>query len=257
MNFSFVNFDFMIVKVIVATHKPYRMPADSIYLPLHVGSEGKRNIGFSGDNTGENISAKNYNYCELTGLYWAWKNLKDADAIGLAHYRRHFSSMENKSKDKWQKILNGAEIEKLMNECDIIVPVKRNYFIESNESQYIHAHPKEDWEKMCVLVREQSPEYSLVLDKMRKSASGHKFNMFIMRRKALDDYCSWLFPILEKIEESQLEKGRILGHISERMFDIWLYANESKYKFKEVPVLFMEKQNWLMKGMNFLWRKFF
>jgi len=245
----------MKIKVIVATHKPYRMPDDVAYLPLHVGKEGKKDIGFGGDNTGDNISAKNCNYCELTGLYWAWKNLTDADAIGLVHYRRHFVSQKNKCGKKWERILTGKEIEKLMSEYDIIVPCKRNYFIETNESQYIHAHPKEDWEKMLSLIKEQNPEYSSSLDKMRKSISGHKFNMCIMKRDILNEYCSWLFPLLEKIEESQLTKIRILGHISERMFDVWLYANEKKYKFKEIPIMFMERQNWLVKGFKFLWRK--
>ena len=66
----------MNIKVIVAVHKPYWMPIDGCYLPLHVGKEGKNDIGFVGDNTGDNISSKNANYCELTGLYWAWKNLQ-------------------------------------------------------------------------------------------------------------------------------------------------------------------------------------
>ena len=44
--------------------------------------EGKADIGYTGDHTGDNISLKNANYCELTGLYWAWKNL-EADYIGL------------------------------------------------------------------------------------------------------------------------------------------------------------------------------
>lgn len=61
------------------------MPDDKIYMPLHVGREGKSDLGYQGDNTGDNISLKNANYCELTGLYWAWKNL-NADYIGLVHY---------------------------------------------------------------------------------------------------------------------------------------------------------------------------
>lgn len=84
------------VKIIVATHKKYEMPQDAMYLPLHVGAEGKTDqngnpldLGYQKDNTGENISNKNAAYCELTGLYWAWKNL-DTDYTGLAHYRRHF-----------------------------------------------------------------------------------------------------------------------------------------------------------------------
>ena len=52
----------MDIKVIVATHKAYWMPDDDIYLPLHVGKEGKKSIGYIGDNTGENISKKNANY---------------------------------------------------------------------------------------------------------------------------------------------------------------------------------------------------
>ena len=62
----------MKVTVIVAAHKPYAMPNDPLYLPLHVGAQGKEPFGFVGDNTGENISAKNPTFCELTGLYWAW-----------------------------------------------------------------------------------------------------------------------------------------------------------------------------------------
>ena len=85
------------VRIIVAAPKKYRMPDDKMYLPLHVGAEGKKDadgkaldLGYARDNTGENISALNPSFCELTGLYWAWKNLR-ADYIGLAHYRRHFS----------------------------------------------------------------------------------------------------------------------------------------------------------------------
>ena len=77
------------IKIIVATHKKYDMPKDSCYLPIHVGKEEKKDIGYIGDNTGENISKKNPYYCELTGMYWAWKNL-NSDYVGLVHYRRHF-----------------------------------------------------------------------------------------------------------------------------------------------------------------------
>jgi len=68
------------------------MPEDSVYMPIHVGREGKADIGYTGDHTGDTISSKNANYCELTGLYWAWKNL-DADYIGLVHYKNYFQSI--------------------------------------------------------------------------------------------------------------------------------------------------------------------
>ena len=79
------------LRIIVATHKPYRMPEGSCYLPLQVGAFGKPSLGpeYRRDDEGENISARNSSWCELTGLYWAWKNLR-ADALGLVHYRRLF-----------------------------------------------------------------------------------------------------------------------------------------------------------------------
>ena len=78
------------IKILVATHKKYRMPEDNIYLPIQVGAEGKQSFGFQRDDAGENISSANPRMCELTAVYWAWKNL-NADYIGLVHYRRHFT----------------------------------------------------------------------------------------------------------------------------------------------------------------------
>ncbi len=242
----------MKIKIIVATHKQYYMPIDSAYLPIHVGKSGNPSIGYNGDDTGENISEKNANYCELTGLYWAWKNL-DADVIGLVHYRRHFMS-PFRGGDKWERIINGAEVEKILHNHDIIVPCKRNYIVETNESQYIHAHGSDCWNFMCKTIRSNHAAYVPALDKMRTLASGHKFNMFVMRKELLNEYCSWLFPILESVDLEFPGKKRILGHLSERLFDVWLYAGN--YKYKEIPVKFMERQNWLVKGGRFLMRKF-
>ena len=112
------------IKVIVATHKKYKMPEDKLYFPIHVGKEGKNDIGFIGDNTGDNISVKNPNFCELTGLYWAWKNL-EADYIGLTHYRRHFSIQHNLPKDtdgRLKRVITLEEADKLFNNVDIILP---------------------------------------------------------------------------------------------------------------------------------------
>ena len=93
----------MDIKILVATHKKYWMPEDDVYLPIHVGREGKADLGYVGDNTGDNISEKNANYCELTGLYWAWKNLK-CDYIGLCHYRRYFAHTTSSSDTEKKKL---------------------------------------------------------------------------------------------------------------------------------------------------------
>ena len=79
------------IKIIVCCHKDDIKASSDVYLPLHVGKAiSNKELNITCDNDGENISAKNLSYCELTGLYWAWKNLKDVDYIGLCHYRRYF-----------------------------------------------------------------------------------------------------------------------------------------------------------------------
>nr|WP_298564644.1 DUF4422 domain-containing protein [uncultured Phascolarctobacterium sp.] len=133
----------MDIKILVATHKIYWMPADKVYIPIHVGKNGKKDIGYNGDDTGDNISDRNSAYCELTGFYWAWKNL-NADYVGLVHYRRYFTkkglfcrSIVKKRSD----ILTTKDWEKLLAENDIIVADKRNYWIETNEQHYLNAQP--------------------------------------------------------------------------------------------------------------------
>ena len=81
------------IKILVACHKSdTAIYQNDIYMPIQVGKALHANVelGFQCDNTGDNISEKNDSYCELTAIYWAWKNLKDIDYIGLCHYRRYF-----------------------------------------------------------------------------------------------------------------------------------------------------------------------
>lgn len=248
----------MNIKLIVATHKKYRMPEDAIYLPVQAGAEGKEDIGYNPDNTGENISAKNKNYCELTALYWAWKNLR-ADYMGLVHYRRHFTAKGSKG-DKFDRIITGAQLEKVLSKTDVIVPTPRNYVIETNYSQYVHAHHAEDLDTTRAILAEKYPEYVAAYDKSMKSTVGHRFNMFIMKWDKFDAYCTWLFDVLFELEsrldisEYNAYDARVFGFVSERLLDIWLDTNG--FSFTEQPYIFMESQNWFTKGMNFLKRKF-
>lgn len=251
----------MDIKIIVASHKKYWMPADDIYLPLHVGKEGKADIGFIGDNTGDNISNKNANYCELTGLYWAWKNLP-AEYIGLCHYRRYFTRSNPCScSKKKQVILTKAEWEELLNEHPIIVPDKRKYYIETNRSHYNHSHYAKDLDMTEKIIQEKYPQYSESFSKVMERTWAHMFNMFVMRRDYFDEYCNWLFDVLQELEKRtditdyDAVEARIYGYISELLLDVWLETNQLEYY--EQNVAFLEPQNWLKKGWTFLKRKFF
>ena len=248
----------MDIKLITATHKPYRMPADKMYLPVQAGSAGKESIGYTRDDTGDNTSEKNKHYCELTALYWAWKNL-DADYTGLVHYRRHFTAKGAKG-DKFDRIITKPQLEQVLSKTDIIVPIPRNYVIETNYSQYAHAHHPEDLDTTRAIIAEKYPAYIAAFDKSMKSTVGHRFNMFIMKQDKFNAYCGWLFDILFELE-SRLDisgysdyDARVFGFVSERLLDVWLDTNG--YSYVEQPYIFMESQNWLIKGFNFIKRKF-
>ena len=247
----------MDIKIIVATHKQYWMPDDPMYLPIHVGAAGKESIGYQRDDEGDNISAKNPNYCELMGLYWAWKNLK-ADYIGLAHYRRHYSNGKRLG-DKKDKVINRVEMEKKLKDTDILLPTPRNYWIETNYSQYAHAHHAIDLDTTRDILKEKYPQYIAAWDSSMKKTTGHRFNMFVMKKEFFDQYCEWLFDVLFELENrldiSAYNKNdsRVFGFVSERLLDVWIKTN--KYSYKDTSYVFMENQNWLVKGSNFIKRK--
>lgn len=258
------------VKIIVATHKKYQMPKDDMYLPLHVGAEGKLDedgndldLGYTKDNSGDNISNLNSSFCELTGLYWAWKNI-DADYIGLVHYRRHFSL---KKKAGFENVLTYSELKPYLGKIKVFVPNKRKYYIETLYSHYEHTHYAIHLNETRKIIADNCPEYLDSYDSVIKRTYGYMFNMMILDKNLLKDYCEWLFDILFKLkkrmnaQELSIFQGRFYGRVSEIIFNVWLdekihTGKIKKEDVKEIPCVHMEKINWLKKGTAFLNAKF-
>ena len=251
------------ITVIIAAHKAYRMPEDPMYLPLQVGASGKESIGFTRDDTGENISVKNPFYSELTGLYWAWKNL-DADYVGLVHYRRHFTLSAGHFKtadEKFAHVLKEAEARNILEKTPVIVPKMRKYYIETLYDHYRHTMYVEPLDLAGEILKTRYPEYAEAFEKLKTRTSAHMFNMMIMRKDLLDEYCGWLFDILEELEERTAGNSygafhaRFFGRVSELLLDVFLEVR--RYPYTEVRVLDMEKVNWIKKGGSFLLAKLF
>lgn len=251
------------IKIIVAAHKEYQMPKEDMYFPVQVGAEGKEKIkGYVPDNQGENISLKNPYFCELTGLYWAWKNL-NADYIGLVHYRRYFTGTKKvpkKEEDKFDSVLTKKEVEEKLEKADVILPKKRNYFIENLYDHYKHTMYVEPLDETRKIIKEKYPKYMTEFDKLKTRKKAHMFNMFIMKKEILNEYCKWLFDILFELEKNIDAKkydsfhARFYGRISELLLDVWI--NTNKIKYEEVKVMDMQNINWLKKGTSFLMAKF-
>ena len=245
----------MNLKVLIAIHKPFEIPNEEYFLPLHVGKENKEDLGFEGDNTGENISEKNSSFCELTGLYWAWKNL-DYEVLGLCHYRRFFD-IENKKdkvndirfiskKDFLAQSFPKKKIISYLKKYDVILPKPKvsEYSIEKN---YASAHLEEDYRILTKLLEEMHPEYKESWHKISYFTNKLiHYNMLIAPKRIVDDYFEWLFPILFEVEKRihispYLYQQRVIGFMSERLMT--LYFTHHQFKIKRLPILYVKDEN--------------
>ena len=222
------------VKIYIAAHKHFDIDAQAPYQPLYVGASSiptdNRQAGWLYDDQGDNISQKNNHYCELTGLYWIWKNSPES-IVGLTHYRRAFES-PNDSK----QMLKDYEIENILTHYDCIVAAKEpcTSSIGCNlitvAEQYRMIHSSTDLLQAREIIRTKCPGYLDAFDKaICEECSFSPCNMFICKKELMDRYCKWLFKI-----EKQLEKRidyisgrdsyqqRMPGFISERLFNAFL-----------------------------------
>ncbi|MGN0093524.1 MAG: DUF4422 domain-containing protein [Methanobrevibacter sp.] len=206
---------------------------DKIYKPLFVGCNGQDNLGYLSDDTGDNISYKNNSFCELTGLYWMWKN-SDADIIGLTHYRRYFV------KKKYGKRLDKNDLNRIFKDYDIILPKKHVPLGENLYKDYAYAHNAKDLDLCREIIKDIHPEYLESFDDMMKTDTIYCFNMFIAPKEIITPYCEWIFSILFELEKRIDLTGynnyqqRVYGFLSERLFKVWL--NKQNLKIKECNV---------------------
>ena len=173
------------------------------------------------DCEGDNISSKNRQYCELTGIYWIWKHAAE-DYLGLAHYRRHFLLPSD-----WVKRMEQYGI-------DVILPVPL-YVSPNLEDNFKSRHIADDWDFMMMYFKEKMPDKYERIKEILHGSLYSPCNMFVIRRDVLNDLCQWLFPILNAVVEHGGEKedaymNRYPGFISERLITLFFELNREKYK---------------------------
>lgn len=258
------------VKILVACHD------DAVYVPnlnslapIQVGAalSRERFSGMLHDDQGDNISDKNAQYCELTALYWAWKNLKadEADYIGLFHYRRYmsFSSSAyptNYFGDVLMRKLDEETVEEINLSDEAIANAVDGYDVVTTVPGRFVGNPTmaeqwdESWqnnpEDMVLLrdiVQRQSPEMLPAFDDYMSSHEGYFCNMFIMKRDIFDDYCKWMFGILAEHEELAnystygVAQSRVSGYLAERLTGIYINHLKSQgAKVRELQRVFFE-----------------
>jgi len=241
----------------VCTHKPGFYLSDGVYLPIHVGKaiSPHRIDGIATDDRGDQISARNGSFCELTALYWAWKNLPPTDFIGLCHYRRYF----NFHPGLWEprdivkttpgrldlRAVDPGDPAEVLKGYDIVL-TRPTVYPYNLKTDYALCHMSEDLRTLQKIVHDLSPGCDRPFDEvLRRNNRLSHYNMFLTRRELFDDYCTWLFAILFEAER-RIDIGgynavqrRIFGYMGERLLNV--YCRYRKLKVRYLPVYFIEK----------------
>ena len=245
------------VSIFIAAHKKFDAPDNSIYIPLHVGAKGKKSLGYEGDSKGENISSKNPYFCELTGLYWIWKNCK-SDIVGLVHYRRYFY---NSFFSRIKNVLNKNKILVILQKKDIILAQRGYTWGSTVRRQYETKHVSDDLEKCEKILKDKYPDYGIYFDKVFNGNYYCPFNMMVCRKELFDNYCKWLFDILFELEKNTDLKdrdsynARVYGFLSERLLNVWVLKNNlnvcEKPVFNKEENVFVQRIQSVVKRLMF------
>lgn len=253
----------MDIKILVATHKKYWMPADSIYCPILLGAAlREEDFGYQRDDEGDNISHKQPNYSDISALYWGWKNLQ-CEYFGLCHYRRYLScsTQVNNAQGRKDDILHRKDCEAILQKYDMILPTKLNFGKLSVKEQYEQCHYLKDLRMAYDGVQRLYPGMEKIFDRIMSQHEMYACNLFVMKKDVADEYCKWLFPILFDIEKRDNIKdydeyqSRVLGYLAERLFNVWLATKN--VKIYEANIVLLGESYWDDKKFRYRVKNFF
>lgn len=213
--------------ILIATHKPSVLLQDPMYQPIHCGRAvshlNSKDLEWMkhhtiGDNTGDNISHLNQYFCELTAIYWAWKNysqLGSPERIGLCHYRRYFMDI-------------GLDNE-------ITAPI--HYLNKTISQQFCQHHASKELNKAISLLPSQ--EIRKDAEEYLSQNKGYFFNMFVFPRNLFFEYCNILFYLLFQLfKDSSWDsldpyQRRMPGFLAERLTGAFIYHVNKR---KRIPI---------------------
>lgn len=267
----------------VSIYSCYFGPAEifenDVYKPLQVGSANcSSRLTMLQDDDGESISNLNKSFCEMTGIYWAWKNDRTSDYIGFSHYRRLFSFKNNTGQkvdahgmiyadqieeDFEQRFgLDAFNVKNVVLKYDMVLP---HYFdvtiidgIKSVREQYASSpsHHVQHLDLVSQIIGSTSPGDLKYLKEVFDGKYFYPANMFVMSRQLFDSYCEWIFPILFRLEKKIDVMGlgaaerRAVGFIAERLLTVFVLKqrdSSSMLTSLEVDRVFVRNPNVLPK----------
>lgn len=231
------------IKILVSYHNNHKIIHTDIVESIQTGCANAENIfeGMLRDDTGDNISALNDYYSELSAQYWAWKNydtLGNPDYIGFMHDRRHFLFNEDIElmNEMWleksgyhfypfitdeyiYKNFNSNIIEQTIdgNDAILVKPFnfKNRYINGKNVDKrgnysFIRGQYVENYDLLMTITKNIYPEYSDDVELFQKSSLMYLCNMYIMKKDLFFEYAEFLFSILKKFTHLLIQHGLLI-----------------------------------------------
>ena len=254
------------LKIIVCCHKPCELPdnSDGVFLPVFAGAalkdnaiveeqlqrwQGARDDKLEGAPC-DNISAKNKSFCEMTAIYWAWKNIKalfpSLEYIGVNHYRRYFS-FNRRALFREHVVLPEADVlrykadlgklEGILSCADALL-VKWSVAPMPLDISFSYYHVNSaDIKTIQSIMHKKCPGYDRELyDIMLKGNKYSPCNMCVMGWERFASYCEWVFDILFEAERHidtsryNPQQRRLFGYMAEILLNVWVAHNGLKVK---------------------------
>lgn len=270
------------IKIFVShrTDKVSETIDNPLYVNVRCGAvyDKENKSGLIGDDTGDNISTKKYQYSELTVQYWAWKNVK-ADYYGLCHYRRYLSfdkekylshrndrnEIECKCLNKFnaQKygLLHLEHMQNMISQYDVIVnePFKVSQVIElTHRGKTVKEHlesfagymfPAGAIDRLISILEKYHPAYYEDCQSYLSGECLYGYNLFVIQKDLFKEFCTFEFDVLKRLEKTidstyfSETMMRTMGFMGEILYGTFIHyiKRQPKYKIKELPiVLFLE-----------------
>lgn len=232
----------MKVKIYAMTHKKFETPINKMYIPLQVGAATHDKLGYLCDDVGENISKQNCYFAELTGVYWMWKNEKEADYLGVCHYRRYLLNAKG-------KLFQESEIEKILKtEGYDIITTKKVILDHSYYEGFSGRHNIQDLIETQKAIEKLCPEYLSTYIELVNKNETYFGNMMITDKRTFDKYAEWLFTIFHEVQKyidpSKYDnyRMRVYGFISEFLLYVWTVHNKLNSLECDVAVIGEKKE---------------
>ena len=231
--------------VYVVTHK--KLPIEltdnlpESYKIIHAGRTLAEDLGYIGDNTGDNISYLNPYINELTAFYWIWKNTNHT-IIGTAHYRR-FLTNDIDTNFSPEKILTEETAEQLLTKYDALATMFYGVLTQSEEIGKEYSDLVLEFSRAIIEkhMTNAQPDYVDAFNFVMNSANFYRYSMIVTRKNVFDSYCAWLFSffidavneMIESIKFGENNK-RLAAFFGERMLTVWIYKNRLRVKELEI-----------------------